>query len=108
MLLHDDVVTNREAKASAFSGRLSCEEGVEHLLFYLWRNTGAVVANPNFHTIAEVFSRHCKGGLIAIAMGLCFAVGCRIEAVRDEVEKNPCDVLWEHIGFASGRIKGPF
>ena len=36
-----------------------------------------------------------------------FALGRRIEAVRDQVEQNPCDVLREDIDFAGSRIEGP-
>ena len=35
MLLHDDVVADGEAKASAFSGRLGREEWVEYLFFHI-------------------------------------------------------------------------
>ena len=46
MLLDDDVVTDREAKAGALSGWFGREEGIEHLLLYIGRNAGAVITNP--------------------------------------------------------------
>jgi hypothetical protein len=52
VLLDDDIVTNREAKASAFSGWLGRKERIENLLFYVGRNASAVVADPDFHTVA--------------------------------------------------------
>src|SRR5262249_49629601 len=64
MLLDDNVVTDGEAKAGAFSGRFRREEGIEHLLFHLGRNTGAVVANPNFHAIAEALGRGSERRLV--------------------------------------------
>jgi hypothetical protein len=35
MLLDDDIVTDGKAKPGALSGRLGCEERVEHLLLHL-------------------------------------------------------------------------
>src|SRR5262245_37484298 len=54
MLLDDDVVADREAKAGALAGRLGGEKRVEHLFFHVRRNTGAVIANPDFHPVAKV------------------------------------------------------
>jgi hypothetical protein len=53
MLLHNDVVADGEPKPGSFSGRLRCEERVEHLFFNFRWNTRAVIPNPDFHTIAE-------------------------------------------------------
>ena len=108
MLLDDDVVTDGQAKASAFSGRLRRKERIEHLLLHLGRNAGAVVANPDFHTVAEVLGRRSKGRLVVASICFRFALGRRIEAVRDQVQQRPCDILREHVGFTSGRIQGPF
>jgi transposase len=63
MLLDNDVVTDREAEPGAFPGGLGREEGIEHLVFYLGRNAGAVVANPDLHPVAEIFCRRSKGWL---------------------------------------------
>jgi hypothetical protein len=82
MLLDDDVVANREPKASAFSCGLCCEEWIEHLLFHFRWNTDAIVAYPDFDAVPKVFSRDRKDGLVAIAISL-LALRCRIEAVRD-------------------------
>jgi hypothetical protein len=57
VLLDDDVVADGEAKAGALSGRFGREERVEHLFFHVGQNTSAVVADPDFHTIAKVFGR---------------------------------------------------
>ena len=42
MLLDDDVVTDGEAKAGAFSGRLGRKERIEDLLLHLGRNASAI------------------------------------------------------------------
>src|SRR5215831_120714 len=90
MLLHDDVVSDGQAKASAFPGRLRREEGIEHLLPDFGRNAGAVVANRDLYAVAEILRRSGKSRLIAIAIVLLFALRRRIEAVGDEVQKCPC------------------
>src|SRR5262245_45754234 len=85
MLLHDDVVSDRQAQAGAFSGWFGRKERIEHLLLYLGRNARAVVANPDLYAVVEVLRRGSECGLIAIATLLLFALGRRIEAVRDQV-----------------------
>ena len=97
MLLHDDVVSDGQAKASTLAGRLCREEGIEHLFPYFGRNAGAVVANPDLNSVAKVLCRSRKGWLIAIAIVLLFALGRRIEAVRDQVQESPRDLLREDI-----------
>ena len=57
MLLDDDVVTNGQAKASALSGWLGCEERVEHLIPDFGRNAGTVVANCELNFVAKVLCR---------------------------------------------------
>ena len=81
MLLDDDVVADREAKAGALSGRFGREEWVEHLFFHIGRNTSAVITNRDFHAIAKVFGRGRKGRLVVTTIGLRPALGRRIEAI---------------------------
>src|SRR5215471_14363014 len=83
----NDVVGDGQAKASAFSSRFCREEGIEHLFPYFGRNAGAVVPNPYLYAVAEVLCRGSECGLIAIAIVLLSALGRRIEAVRDQVQK---------------------
>ena len=80
MLLNNDVVADGEAKAGAFSRRLSCEERLEHLFFHLRRHTGAVVADSDFHTISEVFGPGRKSRLVVTTVGLCTAPGRSIQS----------------------------
>ena len=61
MLLDDDVVTDREPKSRAFSSRFRREERIEHLLFDVGRDSGSVVANPDFDAVAEILGR-CNQG----------------------------------------------
>src|SRR6516165_10552031 len=107
MLLHDDVVSDGEAKASAFPGRLGREEGIEHLFLHLRRNADAVVANRDLYAIAEALRRRRESRLIAIATILLFAFGRRIEAVGDQVQESPRDLLRKYIDLTGGRIEGP-
>src|SRR5262245_45253567 len=105
MLLHDDVVTDGEPKSGSFSGRLRCEERVEHLFFYFRWNTDAVVADPNFHLIAKTSRRGRKGWLVALAASLGSTPCCRIKAVRDQVQKHPREILGKYVGLPSVRIE---
>src|SRR5262249_49412296 len=105
MLLHNDVVTDGESKPGSFSGRLCCEERVEHLFFYFRWNTGAVIPNPDFHTIAKASCRGHQGWFIAIAVSLGSTLCCSIKAVRDQVQKHPRDILGKYVGLPSSRIK---
>ena len=79
MLLDDDVMADGEAKPGAFSGRFCCEEWIEHLFFHFRRNTGAVVADPDLHAVAQVLGGCDQGWLMAIAFGVTLAR--RIETV---------------------------
>src|SRR5262245_58871930 len=99
MLLHNDVVTDGEPKPGSFSSRLRCEERVEHLFFYFWWNTGAVIPNPDFHTIAKASCRCHQGWFIAIAISVGSTLCRRIKAVRDQVEKHPRDILRKYVGL---------
>ena len=73
MLLDDDVVTDGQAEPSPFTGRFGREERVEQLLPHLGRNTGAVVAYPDFDPVAEVLGRGSKRRLVvaSIRLALC-------------------------------------
>src|SRR6516164_3533717 len=82
MLLHDDVVSDGQAKASTLAGRFCCEEGIEHLFSDLGRNAGAVVAYSDLNFVAKVLCRRRQGRLIRLAIALSFALGRRIKAVE--------------------------
>src|SRR5262245_6069151 len=105
MLLDDDIVADGKAKAGALSGRLGCEERVEHLVLHLGWNSGAVVADPDFNLIAKAAGRGRKGWLVVVANCLRPALGRCIEAVGNQIEQNPCDVLGKHVGLAGGRVQ---
>ena len=62
----------------------------------------------DFHTIAEVLGRRRKGWLVVAAIGLCSTLGRCVKAVGNQVEQNPRNVLWEHVGFAGSGIKRLF
>ena len=81
MLFDDDVVTDREPKPRALSGRLRREEWIEHLVLYGSRDACAVVANPDFNTVAEIFGRGSQSGFVVGALRLCFAHRRRVKAV---------------------------
>jgi hypothetical protein len=108
MLLDDNVVANGEAKPSSFSGRFRCKERVEHPFFHFRWNTGAVVADPDFHAVAKATRRGGKGWFIAIVTGLCFSLYRCIKAIGNQIEQDPCDVLWKDIGLAGVGVQRSF
>ena len=81
MLLDDDVVADGETEAGAFAGRLGCKERIEDLFLHLGRDAGAIVADPDFHTVAEVPGGRYKGWLVVASIPLCTALGRRVEAI---------------------------
>src|SRR4030095_8409372 len=105
MLLDNDVVTDREPEPGSFSGRLCCEERVEHLFFHVGWNTRAVIPNPDFHPITEASCRGHQGWFITITISVGSTLCCRIKAVRDQVQKHPREILRKHVGLPSGRVE---
>src|SRR5215475_12542279 len=81
VLFHNDVMGHREPQPCPFPGRFGSEEGVEHLLPYLGRNTRAVVENANFDGLAEISRDRAKDRLKVPIGCLCFAFCRCIEAV---------------------------
>jgi hypothetical protein len=63
MLLDNDVVTDGETEAGPFASGLRREEWIEYLFLHLKRHSSAIVADPDFHTVAEVPGGRYKGGL---------------------------------------------
>ena len=84
---------------------LVVKNGIEDLFLHFRRNAGAIVADPDFDAVAEVLGRGSKGWLVIAAIRFRFALGRCIEAIGDQIEQNPRDVLREDIGFAGGRIQ---
>src|SRR5262245_14982513 len=81
MLLDDDVMADGEAKAGALSGRFGREERVENLFLHVRRDAGAIIANPDFHTIAKVFGGGSEGRLVVAAVCFRSAFGRCMETV---------------------------
>ena len=107
VLLDDNVVTQGEAQASPFARRFRRKEGIEYFLSYFSRNAAAIVTNPDFDVGAETSGRGGKGWFVAIPH-LCFAFHGRIDAIRNQVEKDARDLLRKQIGYPGGGVKGSF
>src|SRR5215475_615250 len=105
VLFDDDVVADREAQPRALARGLGGEERVEHLLPHLGRNAVAIVANPDFDAVTEVFRRSRQRGFVATGPNLRLALCRSIEAVRNQVEEYPRDLLWKEIGLACGGVE---
>ena len=89
MLLDDDIVTQRKAEPGPFTGRLRRKKRIEHLFPDFGRDAGAVVTDSNFDAVAEIPSSGGQGGLVIAAVRFGLALGCRVEAVGDQVEQRP-------------------
>src|SRR5262249_55675001 len=105
MLLHNDVVTDGEPEPGSFSGGFRCEEGIEHLFLNVKRNTSAIVPDCYFDPVTEVLGAGSENGFVIFPIGFGFALGRRIEAIRDQVQKNTRDVLRKDISLPGGRIE---
>src|ERR1700726_1439507 len=60
VLFYDDVVAHRKSEPGSFARGLGREERVEHLLPYVGGDSGAVIANPDFHAVAEIPGRRAE------------------------------------------------
>src|SRR5262249_41015012 len=100
-----DVVTDREAEAGAPSSWLSCKEWIEHLFLHVRRNTGPVIADYDFDTIAKVLGRRRQSRFVVVIIGLCFALGRSIEAICNQIKKSTSDVLRKNVCSTGRRIK---
>src|SRR5262249_20522589 len=103
MLLDDDVVSDGQAKAGALSSGFCREERVEHLVPYLGRDAGAVIAYPDLYTITKVSGYGRQRGLVT-AVHLRFAFSRRIEAVRNQVQQDSRDFLREAVNLTGGGV----
>ena len=106
MLFHDDVMAEGKPEARPLSGGLRREKRVEHLLPDFGRYARAIVPDPDLDLIAEVPRCRKEGGLIRSRCPL-FPLHCRVEAVRDQIEEHPGDLLRQQLKLACGRIKRP-
>src|SRR5262249_15589650 len=100
MLLDDDVMAERQPKTGPLTSWLGREERVEHFVSDLSWNPYAIVADTDFHLVAEVFRCCRKRGLVAIAARLLLALVSGIEAIRDHIEKNSRDFLRKDVDLA--------
>ena len=107
MLLHDDVVTDRQAEPGAFSGRFGCEEWIEHLFLHF---RGMPVPLSRI-----LFPRDHRGSwLLPLRWArsrrhwTLRSLGRRVKAIGNQIQQNPRDVLWENVNLASIGIKRLF
>src|SRR5262245_58107174 len=103
MLLDDDVLPDGKPQASPCSDRCCREEWIEHLLLHVRRNTAAVVADPTLNVIAEILGCGSKNRLVVVRLR--FALRRCVKAIRNQVEKRPCNLPREKIDLPGGRIK---
>src|SRR5580704_14964146 len=81
VLLDDDVVTDRQAKARTLARRLGGKKRIEDLFPDFRRNANTIVTYPDLHTVAEALCHSRDGGLEPVAAFLFLTLGSRIEAI---------------------------
>ena len=82
------------------------KERIEDLFLHLGWNAGAIVTDRYFNPVAEAPRPGGKRGLVVAAIGFRPAFGRCVEAIRNQIEQNPCDVLREDIDLSGSRVKG--
>src|SRR5213082_1616242 len=93
MLLRDDVVADREAKASALACRLGGEERLEQLVAVLGRDADSVVAHPDLDLVLALARRHRQGRPKIWSAPVALPLGRGIKPIAEKVQKHPCDLL---------------
>jgi len=92
MLLGDDVVADRETEAGALSRRFCREERLKKPVAVFGRDAGAIVAHPDLDGLAKIARRDLQHRAErAIRVAALFGSG--IEAIADQVQQDPGDVL---------------
>src|SRR5215831_6620986 len=98
MLLGDDVVADRKAEAGALSRRFRREERLKKTVAVFGRDAGAIVAHPDLDSFAEIAGRDLQYG-VELAIRFSLAFDCRVEAVADQVQEDPGDVLRDDLDW---------
>src|SRR3954463_7347276 len=97
---------HRQPEAGSFTGRLGRKERIEDFFPHLDRDAGTVVADADFHNASEVLRGGPEGWFKTGLVVLDLALGRRVDAVRDQVEKRAGDLLWKQFDGAGVRIEG--
>jgi hypothetical protein len=91
--LDNDVMSDQEAEPRSFPGRFGGEERIEHLVPDLGGDAGAVVANPDFDRVAKLPGGGAEDRLEARVACVDLAPGRGIDAVGNQVQQGPDDLL---------------
>src|ERR1700677_1603987 len=84
---------------------LGCKERVEHLFLYFTRDSGAVVADADFHAVAKIFGRGTERRLEIWVTILRLALSRGIESVREQVEEGAGDFLRKQLYSPSAGVE---
>src|SRR6516165_5890539 len=88
MLLGNDVVADGKAQAGTLSGRFRREERLKKTVAVFGRDAGAIVANPDLDSLAEIARRDLQHRAErAVRVAALFGSG--IEAIADQVQQDP-------------------
>src|SRR5262249_31590704 len=93
MLLRHYVVADRHAETGALASRLRREEWLKELVSGLGRNANAIIPHQHLDRITQIPRRHPQRCLECRVVSLLQALGSRIEAIAEQIETDPRDVL---------------
>ena len=68
-------------------------------------DAGAIVADGYFDTVPKVLGRRQQAWFVIATIRSRPALGRCVKAIGNQIEQDPCDVLWEDISCTGGRIK---
>ena len=91
-----DVIADRQAETGSFAGRLRREKRLKELVLDVGRNADAVVANADFNSLSEISRRDAQGWLEVRVASLPLAFGAGIEAIAEQVQTHPSNVLGDN------------
>src|SRR5271165_2653040 len=104
VLLHNDVVADRQAEPGALAGRLGGEKRLEQFVPDVGRNPNAVVADADLDRVTEIARRHLQRRAEVRCDTVALAFGRRVKAVCEQVEEIERDV--ELLVLGAGAVIG--
>src|SRR5271165_5146986 len=108
VLLHNDVVADRQAEPGALAGRLGGEKRLEQFVPDVGRNPNAVVADADLDRVTEIARRHLQRRAEVRCDTVALAFGRRVKAVCEQVEENAGDVLRDYFDRGNRRLEIAF
>src|SRR5258708_5969493 len=105
MLLHHNVMANRQTQSGTFAGRFCREKWIEDFLSNFGPNSCAIITNANLDFVAKVLRFNYERWLEAGVENFTPSLGRGVKPIGDQVEENTRDILRIDIDLSSVLIK---